>query len=56
MCERAYGYDLDDNHKVTLVLGIDDTTKANAFWKSDMVKQRRAEGGVEGEVKRLYTM
>lgn len=53
LSERAYGYDVDDKHKVTLVLGIDDTTKANAFWKSDMVKQRRAEGGVEGEVKRF---
>ena len=50
---RAYGYDVDDNHKVTLALGIGDTTKANAFWKSDLVKQRRAEGGVDGEVKRF---
>lgn len=53
LSERAYGYDVDDKHKVTLVLGIDDTTKANTFWKSDLVKQRRAEGGVEGEVKRF---
>lgn len=53
LSERAYGYDVDDNHKVTLVLGINDTAKANAFWKSDLVKQRRAEGGVEGEVKRF---
>ena len=53
LSERAYGYDVDDNHKVTLVLGINDTAKANAFWKSDIVKQRRAEGGVEGEVKRF---
>ncbi|MEO7394428.1 MAG: hypothetical protein ABIU11_05750 [Chitinophagaceae bacterium] len=52
LSDRAYGYETDNNHKVTLVLGITDTAKANAFWKSDMVKQRRAEGGVEGEVKR----
>ena len=53
LSDRAYGYDVDDNHKVTLVLGINDTAKANAFWKSDLVKQRRAEGGVDGEVKRF---
>jgi hypothetical protein len=52
LTDRAYGYDADDNHKVTLVVGINDTAKANAFWKSDLLKQQRAEGGVVGEVKR----
>lgn len=49
--DRAYGYDADDNHKVTLVVGINDSAKANAFWKSDTLKQKRAESGVVGEVK-----
>jgi hypothetical protein len=50
--DRAYGYDADDNHKVTVVVAVNDTAKANAFWKSDLLKQQRAEGGVVGEVKR----
>jgi len=50
---RAYGYDANDNHKVTLVTAITDTAKANAFWKSDVLKQKRAESGVVGEVKRF---
>ncbi len=52
LTDRAYGYDVDDNHKVTLVVAINDTAKANAFWKSDLLKQQRAAGGVVGEVKR----
>ena len=52
LTDRAYGYDVDDNHKVTLVVAINDTAKANAFWKSDILKQKRAESGVVGEVKR----
>ena len=52
LTDRAYGYDVDDNHKVTLVVAINDSAKANAFWKSDLIKQKRAESGVVGEVKR----
>ncbi len=52
LTDRAYGYDADDNHKVTLVVAINDTAKAHAYWKSDMLKQRRTESGVVGEVKR----
>jgi len=51
--DRAYGYDMDDNHKVTVVTAINDTAKAKAFWKSDLLKQKRAESGVVGEVKRF---
>jgi hypothetical protein len=50
--DRAYGYDPADNHKVTVVTAINDTAKAFAFWKSDLLKQQRAAGGVVGEVKR----
>ena len=51
--DRAYGHDADDNHKVTVVTAINDTAKAKAFWKSDLLKQKRAESGVVGEVKRF---
>lgn len=52
LTDRAYGYDVDDNHKVTLVVGINDTTKAEAYWNGDLIKQKRAESGVVGAVKR----
>ena len=52
LTDRAYGYDVDDTHKVTLVVAINDSAKANAFWRSDLLKKQRAEGGVVGEPKR----
>jgi hypothetical protein len=48
--ERSYGYDAKDNHKVMLVLAMTDTAKANAFMKSDVIKQKREESGVTGPV------
>jgi len=51
--DRAYGYDVDDNHKVTLVTAINDSAKASAFWNGDLIKQKRAESGVVGDVKRF---
>ena len=50
---RAYGHEADDNHKVILVMAISDTAKARAFWSSDLLKQRRAAGGVVGEPQRF---
>lgn len=50
---RAYGHDVDDNKKVALVVAITDSAKASAYWKSDMLKQRRAAGGVIGEPERF---
>lgn len=50
---RAYGYDPDDNHNVFLVGAILDTAKAHAYWKSDMLKQRRAASGVVGTPQRI---
>lgn len=50
---RTYGHDVDDNKKVTLVTAITDSVKAAAYWKSDMLKQRRAAGGVVGEPNRF---
>ena len=53
LMDRAYGYDPDDNHKVTLVLAVTDTAKAQAFWKSDLLKQARVQSGVIGTPKRF---
>jgi hypothetical protein len=50
---RAYGHDVDDDKKVVLVTAIMDTAKAYAYWKSDMLKQRRAASGVIGEPERF---
>jgi hypothetical protein len=54
---RAYGYDPDDNHNVVLIAAVMDTAKANAYWNSDMLKQRRAASGVVGKPERIvYTV
>ena len=52
LTDRAYGYDADDKHKVTVVVAVNDSAKASAFWKSDLLKKQRAESGVVGDVKR----
>ncbi|HEV8286908.1 MAG TPA: hypothetical protein VGQ09_21510 [Chitinophagaceae bacterium] len=55
--DRAYGYDVDDNHKVTVVVALTDTAKARAYWKSDALKQRMAQSGVVGQPQRfIYHM
>jgi len=53
LLERAYGYDAEDHQKVTLVLAVTDTARANAFWKSDMLKQQRSASGVTGTPQRF---
>lgn len=53
LMERAYGYDEEDNHKVTLVIAVTDTAKAYAFWKSDLLKQQRDESGVTSAPQRF---
>jgi hypothetical protein len=50
---RAYGHQVDDGNKVTLVTAVMDTAKASAYWKSDMLKKRRAASGVIGEPERF---
>ncbi|MGZ8511624.1 MAG: hypothetical protein ACXWWA_14655 [Chitinophagaceae bacterium] len=50
---RSLGYDADNNKKVSLVTALTDTAKANAYWKSDMLKKRRAAGGVTGQTDRF---
>lgn len=44
--DRVYGHDPNDDKKVMLVTAIIDTAKASAYWKSDMLKKRRAASGV----------
>ena len=44
--ERVFGHDPDNDKKVMLVTAITDTAKASAYWKSDMLKKRRAASGV----------
>jgi hypothetical protein len=53
LTDRVYSHDADDNKKVSLVVAIMDTAKANAFWKSDTLKQQRAKSGVVGEPQRF---
>jgi hypothetical protein len=53
LTDRAYGHDVDDDHKVFLVVAINDTAKANAFWKSDLLKQQRRESGATSEPQRF---
>ena len=50
---RVVGHEADDNKKISLVTAIIDSAKASAYWKSDMLKKRREEGGVIGEPKRF---
>ena len=52
--DRAYGHEVSDSNKVSLVTAVMDTTKAFAYYKSDALKKRRAEGGVMGEPKRFF--
>jgi len=51
--DRAYGYDVSDKTKVSLVTAVTDTTKAFAYYNSDALKKRREAGGVTGEPKRF---
>lgn len=53
LTDRLYGYDPDDNHKVTVVVAVSDTAKGNAFWKSDKLKEDMAKGGVVGKPERF---
>lgn len=53
LSDRAYGFEYDDSTKVVLVVAVNDSAKAEAFWNSDLIKQRRKESGVTGDVKRF---
>lgn len=51
MSDRSLGYDVDDNHMVTVVFTINDMAKAKAFMASQDLKDKMKEAGVEGEPK-----
>ena len=52
LVDRAYGHDAEDDHKVVLVVAVEDSAKAYPYWKSDLLKERRKAGGVIGEPER----
>jgi hypothetical protein len=51
--DRAFGHDVDNDKNVTLVVAVTDTAKAQAYWKSDLLKQRRTESGVTSQPDRF---
>ena len=53
VADRTYGNDPENPNMVTLVTAILDSTKAVAYWKSDMLKKRREAGGVIGQPERF---
>lgn len=53
LVDRAYGHDVDDTTKAVVVVAVMDTAKARAYWNSDQLKQRRAQGGVIGNPQRF---
>ena len=52
--DRAYGYDVDDNHKVVVVGAVLDSAKVRAYHKSDSLKARMKTAGVEGTPERFW--
>lgn len=50
---RVYGHEADNDKKVTVVSAVLDSAKAQAFWKSDQLKQLRAATGAIGEPDRF---
>ena len=50
---RAFGYDMKNHNNVTLVVVINDTAKAKAFWKSDQLKKLRAASGTISQPERF---
>jgi hypothetical protein len=54
LMDRAYGYDINDNHKISVVLALTDSAKGMSFLKSDTIKKRMAAAGVVGQPTRYY--
>lgn len=48
LVERGLGYNVDDDHMVSIVLAVNDRKKADEFSKSKTLKDKMMEGGVEG--------
>jgi hypothetical protein len=52
--DRAYGHDVDDNHKVVVFGTVLDSAKVRAYHKSDSLKARMKRSGVEGTPERFW--
>jgi hypothetical protein len=51
---RNVGHDADNLNSIRLVSALSDTAKAFAYYKSDAMKKRIADGGMIGEPKRFF--
>lgn len=51
---RNVGHDADNPNSIRLVSALSDTAKAFAYYKSDAMKKRIADGGMIGEPKRFF--
>jgi hypothetical protein len=49
LIDRALGYDVNDNHQVSIVFAVTDRTKAKAFLQSKDLKDKMEKAGVEGK-------
>jgi hypothetical protein len=49
LIDRALGYNVNDNHQVSLVFAVTDMTKAKAFLQSADLKDKMEKAGVEGK-------
>jgi hypothetical protein len=47
--DRAVGYDVDNNHMVTMIFTITDMVKARAFMNSQDLRNKMEEAGIEGD-------
>jgi hypothetical protein len=51
---RNLAHDADNLNNIRLVSALSDTAKAFAYYKSDAMKKRMADGGIIGEPKRFF--
>lgn len=51
---RVVGHDEADDKKVSLVVALQDTAKAFAYYKSDQLKERMKTAGIKGEPERFF--
>lgn len=54
LTDRALGYEYGDNHMVSMVFLVSDMKKADEFSKSETLKKKMEEAGVEGSPSFFY--
>ncbi len=54
LTDRSLSYEIGNNHLVSLVFLVADMKKADEFGKSDALKKKMQEGGVEGAPSMFY--